>query len=197
MKLYYAPNTRALRPRWLLEEAGLPYELVRVDMQAGQHRSAAYKAVHPLGAVPALEDGEVTLIESSAICMYLADKLPPGQMAPAPGTQDRGRYYQWMVYAVATLEGPNLEFLRARQADDEKGKQAARARAIELARPIAAALEGRSYLVGDHFSAADVMIGSVLGWGLRLGALDLETLPTLQAYLQRLTDRPAFKLARS
>ena len=76
MKLYYTPRTRSSRPRWMLEELEIPYELVRVDLSAGEHRKPEYLAINPYGAVPALVDGEVKLFESAAICAYLADKHP-------------------------------------------------------------------------------------------------------------------------
>ena len=193
MKLYYAPNTRALRPRWLLEEAGLPYELVTVDMQKGEHRQPAHLKVHPLGAVPALEDEGVTLIESAAICLYLADKAADKRLAPPVGTPARGRYYQWMVYAMATLEPAVLDLARAK---DDAAKQAATARCAEVARPVESAL-GDQFLLGADFTAADVMIGSIFGWGSRMGAFDPAQLPKIAAYTKRCVERPAFKKARS
>ena len=90
MKLYYAPHTRASRPRWLLEELGVPYELVRVDVAHQENRQAPYLLINPLGHVPALVDGDMTIIESAAICMYLADKFPEKKMAPAVGSPPRG-----------------------------------------------------------------------------------------------------------
>src|SRR5262245_13357522 len=110
MKLYYAPKTRATRCRWLLEEMGVPYELVQLDLSKGGHKPPGYLEANPHGAVPALTDGDLTMIESSAICMYLVDKFPEKKMAPPPGTPERGRFYQWMVYAVATVEPPVLDY---------------------------------------------------------------------------------------
>ena len=104
LKLYFAPRTRATRPRWLLEELGVPYELVELDMSKQEHKQLPYLRIHPLGRVPALADGDQVIFESAAICMYLADKFPEKKLAPAVGTPERGQYYQWMVYAGATLE---------------------------------------------------------------------------------------------
>jgi glutathione S-transferase len=195
MKLYYAAQTRAIRPRWLLEEIGVPYELVRLDMAKGEHKRPEHLKIHPHGAVPALVDGDLALFESSAICMYLADKFPEKQLAPAVGTAARGLYYQWMVYAIATLEPPVVEvfnhtvFLPEAQrspAAVEHGK----AQFKEVARVLGDALAGRTYILGEQFSAADVMIGSGVVWAGFMGLLT--DVPTLHAYAQRLSERPAF-----
>ena len=101
LKLFYIPKTRASRVRWMLEELGEPYELARIDWPHA--RGAEYRRnVHPLGAVPALQDEGLVVIESAAIIAYLADKFPERGFAPPP--QERGPYYQWIVYAMATLE---------------------------------------------------------------------------------------------
>src|ERR1700733_14190179 len=84
MKLYFAPRTRASRPRWLLEELGVPYELVRLDLSTQENRAPEFLAVSPLGQLPALVDGDTTLLEPSAICLYLADRSPEKQLAPPP-----------------------------------------------------------------------------------------------------------------
>src|SRR5688572_4301937 len=104
--LYYAKLTRSMRPHWLLEEIGAPYRLVHVDLAAGGHRAAEYLEINPSGTVPALVDGDMSMFESAAICMYLADKYPEGRLAPAVGSPARGPYYQWMLYAAVTVEPP-------------------------------------------------------------------------------------------
>lgn len=198
MKLYYSPQTRSVRPRWLLEEIGAPYELVTLDMAKGEHKKPEHLKIHPHGAVPALVDGDLVLIESAAICMYLADKYPEKQLAPAVGTPARGTYYQWMVYTMATLEPPVLQvFMNTvflpeaeRSAEAvEKGKTQFK----EVARVLENALAGRTFILGEQFSAADVMIGGTLAWAAFMGLLNGH--PVLQAYAQRLSERPAFKRA--
>jgi glutathione S-transferase len=198
MKLYYCPMTRATRPRWLLEEIGTPYELVRVDLGKGEHKSPAYQNIHPHGQVPALVDGDVALFESSAICMYLADKFPEKKLAPAPGTPARGLYYQWMVYSIATAEPPVLKvFLNTvRRPEEERNPaevEAGRADFQGVAAVLTRVLDGRPYLLGDQFTAADVMVGSIVGWarGLKL----FEDHPALKEYSRRLVERPAYKRA--
>ncbi|TMA80136.1 MAG: glutathione S-transferase family protein [Deltaproteobacteria bacterium] len=200
MKLYYAPQTRAGRPRWLLEELGVPYEIVPVDLAQGEHKKPEYMKIHPHGAVPALADGDLVLFESAAICMYLADKYPEKKLAPAVGTPARGLYYQWMIYTMATLEPPVVQiFLNTVMLPEAERSAAAvekgKTQFAEVARVLSNALATRPYILGEQFSAADVMIGGMLGWASMMGLLSDQ--PTLQAYVKRVTDRPAFQRARS
>jgi len=92
LTLYYSPQSRAIRPRWLLEEIGVPYELKRLNLQAGEQKKPGYLKINPNGTVPALVDGDLALFESAAICQYLADKFPEKRLAPPVGTPERGRY---------------------------------------------------------------------------------------------------------
>ena len=198
LRLYYAPHTRAARARWMLEEAGLPYELVRVDMSKREHKAAEYLGIHPHGRVPALVDGTTAIHESAALCMYIADKVPEKALAPKVGTMDRGVYYQWMVYSVATLEEPLLKvFLHTQRLSEAKriasvadeGRDQWRA----IAKVVTDAIEGKTFLVGNQFTAADVMIGSGLIWAEFMGLLDDQK--TLQVYSARLRGRPAYQRA--
>ncbi len=200
MKLYHSSQSRSVRPKWLLEELGVPYEIVRLDLKAGEHKRPGYLKIHPHGAVPALVDGDLAMYESAAICMYLADKFPEKRLAPPVGTPARGLYYQWMVYCMATLEPPVLDvFLNTIQLPEAE-RSAARAEAgrknfATVADVLSAALTGKTYLLGEQFSAADVMIGSTLGWSQFMGLLANH--PALQAYVQRLSERPAFQRAQA
>ena len=198
MKLYYAPKTRATRPRWMLEEIGAPYELVRLQLAKGEHKKPEYLKIHPHGAVPAFVDGDLTMFESAAICAYLADKFPDQRLAPPVGSAERGYYYQWLVYSMATMEPPVLKiFLNTRMLPEEKRSAAAveegRAQWAGVARVVEQALEGKSFLVAEQFTAADVMVGSILGWSGVIGLL--EGFPGLLSYSKRLASRPAFQRA--
>jgi len=200
MKLYYAPQTRATRPRWMLEEIGAPYELVRLQLSKGEHKRPEYLKIHPHGAVPAFSDDEVTMFESAAICAYLADKFPDKRLAPPVGSAERGLYYQWLVYSMATMEPPVLKvFLNTRMLAEEKRSPAVaeegRAQWKDVARVLQQAVEGKAFLLGEQFTAADVMVGSILGWAGFMGLLD--GFSGLQAYVGRLTSRPAFKRANA
>src|SRR5579859_6645904 len=98
MKLYFAPGTRATRPRWMLEELGIPYEIVTVDLEAKENREPGYLRIHPLGRVPVLVDDEVTVFESIAICMYLAERHSERGLAPPVSSPLRAQYYQWLLF---------------------------------------------------------------------------------------------------
>lgn len=195
-KLYYNKYTRATRVRWLIEEADLDVEIVNVDLAQGEHKSPAYLKVHPLGKVPALQDGARTIIESGAITMYLADGTA---FAPAVGTPARGDYYQWCFYAVASLEAPvGAYFYEYRKPEGERNatllENASRDFA-NVAAPLADALAGRNWLVDDTFSAADILVGSIVAWARSLGLLEGQ--PELQGYAARCAERPAFARARN
>ena len=194
MKLYFAPRTASVRPRWLLEELEVPYELVRLDLSKGEHRTPAYLAVHPLGEVPALVDGDVTVLGSAASCLYLADRFPERKLAPPPSSPERGAYYQWLLFAEARLEPEVLPFLPPAQLSEEV-LAGHRARLHAVLQAIDAALVGREYLVGTHFGAADVVMASILhlAYALKL----LEAHPRLVEYAHRHAQRPAVRRAVS
>lgn len=195
VKLYWAPRTRSSRPRWMLEELGVPYELVRLDMTKGEHKAPEYRRIHPLGAVPAMVDGDVTMFESVAICAYLADKHAYQRLTPALGTPARAAYEQWLFFAMATFEEPLVKMFlhtmllpseqRSARAADEAG-----ARAREVVQVLEDTLADRPYVLGAEFSAADVVVGSLVSWSAFMGVL--EGFPRVQEYLGRLVSRPAF-----
>ena len=200
MKLYYAAQTRATRPRWLLEELGVPYTLERLDMSKKEHKSPEYLNIHPHGQLPAFKDGDLTLFESAAICAYLADKFAEKNMAPAVGTPERGLYYQWLFYALATLEPPIVQVIIHTVMATEAQRSAAQAEEGRknfglVAQVLEKALDGKHFLVGNRFSVADIMIGSTLGWAQMLGMLGGH--PVLEAYVGGLAARPAFQRAHA
>lgn len=192
MKLYYAPRTRSIRPRWLLEELGVPFELVRLDLASGAQKNTDFLRVNPMGKVPALDDAGFFLFESGGICLYLADKFADRGLAPKPGTPERALYYQWAFFALTSFEPPVFEVLDEKQGRRPAGS--ARARAIRGLNVLESALAGRSFLLGENFSAADVLVGSVVSVA-RVCGLTTE-FPNVQAYGERLSDRPAYRRAR-
>jgi glutathione S-transferase len=201
MKLYFAPRTRAVRPRWLLEELEVPYELVRLDLAQQENTTPAYLAVHPLGELPALVDGDVTLLESLAICLYLADRFPEKHLAPPVGSAERGPYYQWMVFAEVRLDLAVMEFYWHEQLPEEQKARAHekealvkhKARLTGVLDVIQAGLGGREFLVGGAFTAADLVTASILHLAHRLHLLDGH--PQLVEYTRRHSQRPAVRKA--
>ena len=179
MKLYFAPQTRAIRPLIMLEELAVPYEIVLIDFKGGEHKGAEYRKIHPHGQLPALQDGALTMFESAAICAYLADKFPDRQMAPPLGTIERGMYYQWMIYSIAALDALALD----------------RARMKESFLVLDRVLADREFILGgDKITAADVMIGSGVIWVDARHQL-LNDFPSLNAYAERMLARPSFQRA--
>jgi len=198
--LYHSPFTRSHLIRFALEELGLVHELRRIDVSKGEHKAPDYLAINPLGQLPALRDGDVTLREAAAIALHLADRAPERGLAPALGSKERAPYYQWIVFSMATemlalskiaLHTQVLpEALRV-----EAIAQAGRAEWLEVARTLQLALRGKAYLLGDAFSMADVLVGGCLWLADFLGVLSAH--PELCGYYARVRDRPAFQRAFS
>lgn len=190
------PFTRDCRPRWLLEEIGVDYEKVTVGVFTGDTHKPEYLAQNPTGKVPFLIEGEAAIFESGAILIYLADRYGLGTIAPALDDPARAEYLQWLFFAQTTIEGPatqlfaNRTFLSGRANAVERAA-AAEAELIAKAPIVSAVLESRTYLLGDRFTAADIMLGSSLYWVKGGGSLD--KLPILAAYYDRLSHRPAFE----
>ena len=198
MKIYYAPNTRAVRIVWLCEELGLDYELEPFTLGDPRMRAPEYLQVHPLGRVPVLEDGDVRIFESGAILQYVLAKYGDGRLAPDPSTPTFADYLQWLHYAEGMLMTPvNTLVVETIILPEDKRNQVNVDRAIKLlTRMLGAvdkALAGRDYLAGD-FSGADIMTGHASIVAARLGA-DIADKPNLAAYLDRLQARPALQKA--
>jgi len=197
MKLYFYPRTRAMRPRWMFEELGVPYETSNVDLMKGEQKLPDYmKDVHPLGRVPALEDKGFMMFESAAIVMHLADKYPEKGLTPAVGTNERAEYYQWILCAMTEAEPPLVTMLMHTMfLPEDKRSPAVFEDAAKRFKPVAdviqARMKDRQYILGDKFTAADVVMGGVLAFAGFLK--QLEGHPTLQEYLKRLMERPAAK----
>lgn len=199
MKLYFVPRTRSTRPRWMLEELGIPYELVRMDPKQGDNKHPEYLKLNPLGHVPTLVEGDQVLFESAAICMQLADRHPEKNLAPALASPERGKYYQWIFFAMCELE-PQLvavmlhEVFLPEKLRDAKAAQEAKEKFQKAARLLDEHLLDRSFVLGADFSAADIVLCSVLNWARWLGTLE-EGFPNVQHYIDRCMARPAAKRA--
>ncbi|TNF29312.1 MAG: glutathione S-transferase family protein [Deltaproteobacteria bacterium] len=193
--LYEFPRTRSARCRWMLQELGVPFEARRVDLRVGEHQGAAYLAVNPNGKVPALVDGDLTLFESCAICLYLGDKHPESDLVPRPGTAERALHDQWLFFCATELEQPLWRIRRHTVLYPEDKRvpaevPVARADFEDAARVLASHLDGRDHLVGDRFTAADIVATYTLWWASVTPGL-LDGWPGLVAYLQRHLARPS------
>ena len=198
--LYEWPPTRSQRAKWAFEELGVPYSSEPVDLPGGQQDEAAYRAIHPLGVVPALEAEDYSMFESVAIVLQLIDEHPDSGLAPAVGSAERAHYYQWCVFAGAELDPAimmvfdntmrPLEHMRPPGTPHEpslaeKGRRDFAARADVLSKVLA----DRDYLVGDSFSGADILIGHSCFMAGFVGLI--ADYPVLRRYYHRLVERPA------
>ena len=198
MKLFGFKNSRSNRVEWMLQELGLPYEFVKVDLLSGEHKTPDHVARHGHGLVPAFEDGDVRMIESAAACLYLADKHADKGLAPAASSPARARYLQLAIYAVSTLDETVVPlFFHTALFPPEKRQQSvvdAKLPVWEAAAQLLTRELGDSpYLLGKTFSAADVIVGYDIALAARTGLL--AKYPTLAAYAERITSREAFKKA--
>lgn len=199
MKLYSNPRSRGVRVQWTLDELDLPYEYVHVDIQPGGSKDPEYLKVHPFGQVPALvtDDGQ-TLIESGAICCYLAALKPEKNLGP--GDQP-GEYYQWCFYTFGSLEGPLMDtFMHTAWLPEEQRSAAVAERAGASLKRVLTHLnehmKGRKHLLGERFSVADILLGGTLGWAASIQPLT--DYPNLVEYVDRIQARPAFtKIAQA
>jgi glutathione S-transferase len=197
IKIYGISQSRALRPLWVLEELGLPYEHVKTNFATGDTRKPEFLKINPNGHIPVLVDGDLILFESMAINLYLADRYGQGKLAPA-GERERGLTAQWTFWVMMECEAHLLACLLNR-AGPPQNRDEAKARAGEEAlqaplRVLDAQLAGRDYLLGSQFGIADLNVASVLLWS-KPGKVDLAKFPQLAAWLGRCTSRPALKAA--
>ena len=158
MKLFWAPQTRAIRAIWMLEEAGVDYDLELVDIRAADRRdSEEFLAASPMGKVPALVDGEAGMAESAAICLYIADRYCPGQLAPAIDDVQRGRFLYWLTYTPVVVEPAMTEKFNEVEAVRVRNGWGDFDTMIET---FDDGLQDRNWILGEQFTAADVMLGS-------------------------------------
>ncbi len=198
LKLHHAPNSRAGRIVWLLEELGLPYELNRMDFHPKDLKSDEHRARHPLGRVPVLEDDGISIYESGAIIEYVIARHTDGALKPAVDSPLFPEYLQWFHYCEGMVMPPvntivvQTILLPPERQNKEALGQAQRLLGKALA-PVEVAIEGRDYLIGE-FSAADLMLGHAIYMSNRLGCVD-DTMKNLKGYIERLESRPAFQKA--
>ena len=198
MKIYYAPNTRAVRIVWLFEELGLPFEIERFKLGDASMRAPEYLKVHPMGRVPTLQDGDTTIFESGAIVQYVLAKYGDGRLVPAVSSPEFPTYLQWLHYAEGMIMPPvNSIVVETILLPPERRNQGNADRAVKLLSRMLSAvnegLAGRDYLAGE-FSGADIMTGHACTVAARLGA-DVSDKPNVKAYVERLNARPALQKA--
>ncbi|MEG4285349.1 glutathione S-transferase family protein [Microcoleus sp. A006_D1] len=179
LKLYGGVRSRASIVKWYLEEIGVPYEFVMLDMQAGAHLQPEFLEINPIGKVPAIVDGDFKLWESGAILLYLAQKY--GKMPES--LEQQAEIAQWVIFANATLwPGIFVEASRDRETP-------------QMLEPLNRIFEKQPFLMGDEFGVADAAVGSMLIYIPMLLQVDLSPYPAVLDYMKRISERPAFKSA--
>lgn len=189
---YTNPMSRGRIVRWMLEEVGVPYDTTVLDYGTTM-KDRAYRAINPMGKVPAIVHRGVVVTECAAICAYLADAFPESGLGPAPGAT--GDYFRWLFYAAGPVEQAVINKALGVQVPAERRGMVGYGQFSDVMDVLEAAVAGKRYVAGDRFSAADVYFGSQIGWGLQFGSI--EHRPAFEAYWNGIKDRPAAIRARA
>jgi glutathione S-transferase len=199
IKIYHSRRARSARVIWLLEELSVPYEIAPVDFTPEVLKDPDYLKLHPLGQIPVIQDGALTLFESGAILEYLLETYGDGRLAPAPRSPSRASYLQWFHYGEASLARPMSDIVRQRFRETDTPElvlERSRARFHAAVAVVDRALEHQPYIAGESFSAADIMVA----YGLVMGRI-IRELPAqftnVAAYMARLKHRPTYDRAWS
>lgn len=186
--LYHHPFSRASKVVWMLEEAGVDYELRWVDIMAGAHKTPEFLKLNPMGKLPVLVDGEALVTESAAIALYLGDRYAPGRLAPALDDPARGTYLRWAFFSPSVLEPAAAAKASGGQFNPGAvgwGSYEAMLDATEMA------VGKGPFLLGERFTMADIILGGTMSFLLQFKMVDAR--PAFEAYVKRIEDRPAFK----
>ena len=194
LMLYHAAPSRSSIVRWMLEEVGEPYDLHLLSLQRGENLASAYLAVNPMGKVPALRHGDVVVTEAAAICAYLADEFPRARLNVPVGDPRRGLYLKWLFFGPSCVEPAITDRAFPRKEEPRRGMLGYGDYDTVLD-VVAKAVAGGPYIVGEQFTAADVVVGSTLRWGMAFNLLPQR--PEFVAYAARLAERPALQRAEA
>lgn len=191
MKLYWSPRSRSFTALWLLEETGQPYERLLTDISTGAQKTPEFLAVNPMGKVPALRDGDVSIAESAAICAYVAERYPDAKLAPPPGDPRRGKYLQWLFFGPSCIEPALIQVFTKLEVPTST---AAWGSATQVFDVLDATLKKGPWILGETFSAADIVIGSGLNFAVKVFGM-VPTRPSFDRYIDGCKARPAFARA--
>jgi glutathione S-transferase len=192
LTFYTNPMSRGRIVRWMLEETTCEYETVLLDYGTSM-KAPEYLAINPMGKVPAIRHGETIVTEAAAICAYLADAFPDAGLAPPPGNPRRGPYYRWLFFGAGPVEAVVTGKALGLLAPADKKAMAGYGSYEEVLDTLEQAVGSEGYLCGDQFTAADLYLGSQLGFGMRFGMIEARAAFT--DYVGRLMERPAAKRA--
>lgn len=189
---YTNPQSRGRIVHWMMEEVGQPYRTVWLNF-GPEMKSADYRAINPMGKVPALRHGDLVVTEAAAICAYLADAFPQAGLAPAPTSPQRAAYLRWLFFAAGPLEQAVTARALGWQVPPGREGMAGFGCYDDTLNALETALQPGPFICGEQFSAADVYVGSSLAWGLMFGSI--EKRPVFADYVKRLGGRPAAQRA--
>ena len=189
---YTNPQSRGRVVRWMLEELGQPYRTELLDY-ATTMKAPEYRAINPMCKVPALKHGDAVVTEVAAICTYLADAFPEAGLAPPPGSKLRAPYYRWLYFAAGPLEAAASNKALGVVVPPERERMMGYGNYALTLNTLESAVSQADYLVGNKFSAADVYVGSHIGFGMQFGTI--EKRPAFETYWGRLSARPAWPRA--
>jgi glutathione S-transferase len=192
MQLYWCPRTRSFTALWLMEETGKPYERVLTDISTGAQKQADYLAINPMGKVPALKDGDVTLAENAAICAYVAERYPDAKLTPPLGDPLRAKFLYWLFFLPGCIEPAMVQLSTKFEINPVAAGWGEAQRPFNV---LDAALSKGPWLLGETFSAADVAMGSMLNFAVRMFRM-VPSRPSFEAYVDRCVARPAFQRAQ-
>ncbi|OVZ55376.1 glutathione S-transferase [Pigmentiphaga sp. NML080357] len=185
---YTHPMSRGRIARWMLEEVGQPYRIEVLDF-ATSMKSLSYRAINPMGKVPAIRHGDTVVTEAAAICAYLADAFPQAGLAPPPSSPLRGPYYRWMFFCAGPVEAAVTNQALGISIPEDRQRMVGYGTLAATLDTLESAVAGDAYVAGDRFTAADVYVGSQLAWGMMFGTI--EKRPAYERYVRRVTSRPA------
>jgi glutathione S-transferase len=191
--LYHAPHSRSTGVLILLEELDAPYDLRVLNLKAGEQRQPAYLAVNPMGKVPALRHGDAVVTEQVAVYLYLADLFGRAGLAPPIGDPLRGAYLRWMVFYASCFEPAVVD--RAAKHEPAAQTMSPYGDFDTMLGTVTAQLRRGPYLLGERFSAADLLWGTALGWTIMFDLVP--KLPELTDYVSRIASRPAVVRAQA
>ena len=204
LQLHYFPSTASMTPHILLEEIGVPFELVLVDREANAHRSRAYLQLNPNGLIPVLTDGDLVLYETAAIVLHLCDQFPQAQLAPPVGTPERAHFYKWLIWLTNTLQANLISYFYPQRWVSDGNVEGAIEVKTQAERRIGPLLDqldaelarhGGPWMLGNNYSALDPYVLMLSRWTRGFASAPARTRPHLGPFLQAVLARPAVQRA--
>src|SRR5574337_97698 len=190
---YTHPMSRGRIVRWMLEEVGQPYETKILEFGHSM-KGPEYLAINPMGKVPALRHGDAVVTEAAAICAYLADAFPQAGLAPPSGSKERAAYYRWLFFTAGPIDAATTDKALGVEVPPERESMVGYGNLERALAAIEGELYRTEYIAGDRFTAADVLVGSHIGWGMMYKGIDRR--PAFERYWTLVSSRPAAIRAR-